>query len=261
MNRSRNSPAPAFTLVELLVVISIIALLIALLLPALSAARDLARAANCMSNLRQVNLAGQMYFNDNNGYFPISSHFIVEEEFGHMGIFGYLDLEFDYAGNLVQGESQDPTILTCPTLYTAFPPRGHIQFGRTYANSMHASAAGHDDEDPNGITFNDSRHGVRTERVTEPTEMMIYTEVLSSETTTGTYPGWNYRFDIRGNAGPGRERMAYPHGGGADVKDLDGNNVANTAFVDGHVEGVAGRDIADRRQDDPFWHGGISALQ
>ncbi|MFW6058529.1 MAG: DUF1559 domain-containing protein [Phycisphaeraceae bacterium] len=51
----------AFTLVELLVVISITALLIALLLPALRAARESARSAQCMSNLRQVGIAMHSY--------------------------------------------------------------------------------------------------------------------------------------------------------------------------------------------------------
>jgi prepilin-type N-terminal cleavage/methylation domain-containing protein/prepilin-type processing-associated H-X9-DG protein len=56
-----------FTLVELLVVIAIIAVLIALLLPALSTARRQARSAGCLSNLRQIGLAFQMYQNDDNG--------------------------------------------------------------------------------------------------------------------------------------------------------------------------------------------------
>jgi len=49
-----TSPPRAFSLIELLVVISIIALLIALLLPSLQAARDAARASLCLNNLRQL---------------------------------------------------------------------------------------------------------------------------------------------------------------------------------------------------------------
>ncbi len=62
----------AFTLVELLVVISIIALLIALLLPALGRARDSARALVCSSGLRQVGLAVWVY-HDEFGVFPTAS--------------------------------------------------------------------------------------------------------------------------------------------------------------------------------------------
>ena len=54
----------AFTLVELLVVIGIIALLIAVLLPALAQARSQAKAVSCLSNVRQLATAVQMYAND-----------------------------------------------------------------------------------------------------------------------------------------------------------------------------------------------------
>ncbi len=55
-----------FTIIELLVVISILAILTGLLLPVLQRARLKGLDTHCMSNLRQLSLAGQMYWDDNN---------------------------------------------------------------------------------------------------------------------------------------------------------------------------------------------------
>jgi prepilin-type N-terminal cleavage/methylation domain-containing protein/prepilin-type processing-associated H-X9-DG protein len=66
---SRNAQR-AFTLIELLVVIAIIGILAGILLPVLNQARGKGQAAGCLSNLKQIGVALEMYADDNNGWLP-----------------------------------------------------------------------------------------------------------------------------------------------------------------------------------------------
>ncbi len=59
-----------FTLLEILVVISIIAILASMLLPAIGAVREAARTTNCLSNVRQIGMATVAYATDNESQLP-----------------------------------------------------------------------------------------------------------------------------------------------------------------------------------------------
>lgn len=106
-----------FSLIELLVVISIIALLLSILVPVLRQVKNQARAVICLSNLRQWGTFFFLYTGDNDGYFP--AH--------HTG--GMLTSQLMWVGPL-ERYYEDEKLRFCPTAtIPAFPggaffPRG-----------------------------------------------------------------------------------------------------------------------------------------
>ncbi|MFM8682589.1 MAG: type II secretion system protein, partial [Chthoniobacterales bacterium] len=65
-----NNTAPAFTLIELLVVIAIIAVLASLAYAGAGAMIGKGQATKCLSNMRQIGAAMQMFVGDNDGCLP-----------------------------------------------------------------------------------------------------------------------------------------------------------------------------------------------
>lgn len=106
-----------FTLIELLVVISIIALLVAILLPALKSARESARAAVCLSNLRQLATASTIYVNENKDYMTPVYYSYPASEGGWRGwydhLHSYLGRASLHAGRYTEQDTNNAMV--CPS--------------------------------------------------------------------------------------------------------------------------------------------------
>jgi prepilin-type processing-associated H-X9-DG protein/prepilin-type N-terminal cleavage/methylation domain-containing protein len=111
----------AFTLVELLVVTAIIAILTGILLPSLARSKDSAKRIKCVNHLRQIGLASQMYWNDNDGKcFPFR---VGPSTNGVIYWFGWLELDspegsrrFDPEQGALYSYLQGHGVEMCPSL-------------------------------------------------------------------------------------------------------------------------------------------------
>jgi len=120
----------AFTLVELLVVITIIAILITMLLPAVQQARESARRGQCANNLKQLALALHNYVS-NHGVFPYMQGGTDQGAInndgrlsGFVGLLPYVEQEPLY------NKITAPLTITNPL--TIYPPFGPVPWDRAY---------------------------------------------------------------------------------------------------------------------------------
>ena len=120
MRKAEIDKIRGFTIIELLVVISILAILTGLLLPVLQGARLKGLDARCMSNLRQLSLAGQMYWDDNNGqafsYRGNSLNGGNTYWFGWLGRGGEGKRRFDVSKGVLYKYIKNNSIQTCARL-------------------------------------------------------------------------------------------------------------------------------------------------
>jgi prepilin-type N-terminal cleavage/methylation domain-containing protein len=84
----RRDATPAFSLIELLVVIGLIAVLATLLIPALAAAKERARRSECLNNARQFILSCHVYANDHDSRLPVPGADVRDQNDTHTPVFG-----------------------------------------------------------------------------------------------------------------------------------------------------------------------------
>ena len=207
--KKRDLRRTGFTLIELLVVVAIIAILAAMLLPALAQARERARTAICMNNLKQIGLVFSMYLQDYSGFFPPSLYTPAPNPNWVMLMKPYLNDNNTYSSNQYVSISQ----WTCPSTrnrrYTSTDP------SKRYIYSYHVSY---------GYNYSSLANKLKREaKVINPSRHMLIGETEGSASGTTITAG---RYITWAGAGTTENGIARRHNG----------NLASILFVDGHVE-------------------------
>lgn len=166
--KNRESFRSAFTLVELLVVVAVIGILAGILLPTLGSTRQAAEGSRCTSNLRQVLLAAQLYWDDHGGRaFPERG---ARTNGGWIYWFGWLAdgsegrREFDPSKGALWPHLRQQSIGICPSLDRAASNFKSKAAGAAYGYGY------------NLLVGTRSDSGIRIPSVRNPAELAVFAD-------------------------------------------------------------------------------------
>ena len=227
-----------FTLIELLVVIAIIAILAAILFPVFAKAREKARQASCLSNVKQISLGILQYAQDYDEGFP--GLYMGNATNGYYGIISELD---PYIKN-----SQ---VHNCPSSDAASIPTSSLG-SRSYCY-------------PSNL-FPSLNAGPKMGTILRPAEIVMMCDGLPDGNLAGCL--W---IPSRGESGPfkcdpdgsncqicgGKHNSMFSHTGspttGFNVLERH-NGVANVGFCDGHAKAMKHLTLYNNRSDSPYFN-------
>lgn len=223
-----------FTLIELLVVIAIIALLMALLAPALGQAREAAREVLCASNVRQINLAMELYLQDHRDTYPCADDPVSTDPYYWLWMGrGWRGLVEPYLGGAVNEDN--PSVLWCP----ADPQSAEAYESTSYAYSMSFYHSGEqiDSLSDKSDTYLNPMPSVpqSSDTVAYPSRKIVIGEWLSNHEPFTEDPGWW--------TWQGRRHMLFADGA-IELLDAGDINEARDGYPDPNltIGGIRGKD-------------------
>jgi len=223
--RQRRS---GFTLIELLVVIAIIAILAAILFPVFAQAREKARQATCISNLKQLGTAAMMYAQDYDEGFPM----LESGGTARLTVANLLDPYIKTNKKNVNGQGgnlwPEDSIWRCPsgTTYNSGDLRSYftVAYNFLYLTATDATAGKFGDS-----VWQWTRGGRALASVSQPAETVLFSDAGHSDGPKGTADTWSTLISPAA-------RVAYGASAWLSVAEARHNEVATVAWCDGHVK-------------------------
>jgi len=211
----------SFTLVEILVVISIIGILVALLLPAIGGAKAKARNARCKNNLRNLQVAAMNYALDKGGAMPSSGWITTRTPYqwsrpwwGDEGVYSITN------GDLFLYTGQSRKVYLCPD-FARQDVCGRTDAVRSYAINTKAQAVSLGSKEASKVLLFADIHTRPEDEVNG--ERICFQGIL----TTNINAAWDGQ--LHGDPEPGQ---SYP----TESVGAFHNGRGNAVFMDGHVE-------------------------